>query len=106
MLTGRICRKPGSPQRDVYKRQLKDLAAALQISDQDIAFGGTLAIAFGARGSGNPHQAVSTAVYPICLRLCITVVTQMIRMINHIPRTVDICPAEVISVILILVCSF
>ena len=31
---------------------LKDLAAALQISDQDIAFGGTLAIAFGARGSG------------------------------------------------------
>lgn len=32
---------------------LKDLAAALQISDQDIAFGGTLAIAFGARGSGN-----------------------------------------------------
>ena len=32
---------------------LKDLAAALQISDQDIAFGGKLAIAFGARGSGN-----------------------------------------------------
>ena len=32
---------------------LKDLAAALHISDKDIAFGGTLAIAFGARGSGN-----------------------------------------------------
>lgn len=32
---------------------LKDLAAALQISDQDIAFGGTLAIAFGSRGRGN-----------------------------------------------------
>ncbi len=32
---------------------LKDLAAALQISDKDIAFQGTLAIAFGARGSGN-----------------------------------------------------
>ena len=32
---------------------LKDLAAVLQISDQDVAFGGTLAIAFGARGSGN-----------------------------------------------------
>lgn len=32
---------------------LKDLAISLQISDQDIAFGGTLAIAFGARGSGN-----------------------------------------------------
>ena len=32
---------------------LKDLAAALQISDKDIAYQGTLAIAFGARGSGN-----------------------------------------------------
>ncbi len=32
---------------------LKDLAAALQISDQDIAYQGTLSIAFGARGSGN-----------------------------------------------------
>ena len=32
---------------------LKDLASALQISDQDIAYQGTLAIAFGARGSGN-----------------------------------------------------
>ena len=32
---------------------LKDLAAALHISDKDIAFDGTLAIAFGARGSGN-----------------------------------------------------
>ncbi len=32
---------------------LKDLAAALQIDDKDIAFQGTLAIAFGARGSGN-----------------------------------------------------
>lgn len=32
---------------------LKDLATALHISDKDIAFGGTLAIAFGARGSGN-----------------------------------------------------
>lgn len=32
---------------------LKDLAAALQISDKDIAYGGVLAIAFGARGSGN-----------------------------------------------------
>ena len=32
---------------------LKDLAAVLQISDQNVAFGGTLAIAFGARGSGN-----------------------------------------------------
>ena len=36
---------------------LKDLAAALQISDQDIAFGGTLAIAFGARGSSNAAVA-------------------------------------------------
>ena len=32
---------------------LKDLASALQISDKDIAYQGTLAIAFGARGSGN-----------------------------------------------------
>lgn len=32
---------------------LKDLATALHISDKDIAFGGTLAIAFGSRGSGN-----------------------------------------------------
>lgn len=32
---------------------LKDLAAVLQISDKDIAYQGTLAIAFGARGSGN-----------------------------------------------------
>ncbi len=32
---------------------LKDLAAALQISDRDIAYQGTLSIAFGARGSGN-----------------------------------------------------
>ena len=32
---------------------LKDLAAALQIDEKDIAFQGTLAIAFGARGSGN-----------------------------------------------------
>lgn len=32
---------------------LKDLAAALQISDKDIAYNGVLAIAFGARGSGN-----------------------------------------------------
>ncbi len=32
---------------------LKDLAVALQISDKDIAYQGTLAIAFGARGSGN-----------------------------------------------------
>jgi hypothetical protein len=32
---------------------LKDLAAALKISDRDIAFQGTLSIAFGARGSGN-----------------------------------------------------
>ena len=32
---------------------LKDLASALQISDKDIAYKGTLAIAFGARGSGN-----------------------------------------------------
>ena len=32
---------------------LKDLAAALQVSDRDIAYQGTLAIAFGARGSGN-----------------------------------------------------
>lgn len=32
---------------------LKDLAATLQISDKDIAYQGTLAIAFGARGSGN-----------------------------------------------------
>lgn len=32
---------------------LKDLAAALQVSDKDIAYQGTLAIAFGARGSGN-----------------------------------------------------
>ena len=32
---------------------LKDLATALHISDKDIAFAGTLAIAFGARGSGN-----------------------------------------------------
>ncbi|MGN0544139.1 MAG: LPD1 domain-containing protein [Acutalibacteraceae bacterium] len=32
---------------------LKDLAAALQISDKDIAYQGILAIAFGARGSGN-----------------------------------------------------
>lgn len=31
----------------------KDLASALQISDKDIAFGGSLAIAFGARGRGN-----------------------------------------------------
>lgn len=32
---------------------LKDLAYALKISDKDIAYGGVLAIAFGARGSGN-----------------------------------------------------
>ena len=32
---------------------LKDLAAALHVSDKDIAHQGTLAIAFGARGSGN-----------------------------------------------------
>ena len=32
---------------------LKDLAAALQVSDKDVAYQGTLAIAFGARGSGN-----------------------------------------------------
>lgn len=32
---------------------LKDLASALQISNKDIAYGGKLAIAFGARGSGN-----------------------------------------------------
>ena len=32
---------------------LKDLAAALHVSDKDIAYQGTLAIAFGARGSGN-----------------------------------------------------
>ncbi len=32
---------------------LKDLASALQVSDKDIAYQGTLAIAFGARGSGN-----------------------------------------------------
>lgn len=32
---------------------LKDLAAALKISDKDIAYQGALAIAFGARGSGN-----------------------------------------------------
>ncbi len=32
---------------------LKDLAAALQMSDKDIAYQGTLSIAFGARGSGN-----------------------------------------------------
>ena len=32
---------------------LKDLAAALQISEKDIAYQGTLAIAFGARGSGS-----------------------------------------------------
>lgn len=32
---------------------LKDLASALQISDNDVAFQGSLAIAFGARGSGN-----------------------------------------------------
>lgn len=32
---------------------LKDLASALQVSDRDIAFQGELAIAFGARGSGN-----------------------------------------------------
>ena len=32
---------------------LKDLAATLHISDKDIAYQGTLAIAFGARGSGN-----------------------------------------------------
>nr|WP_316625067.1 LPD1 domain-containing protein [uncultured Ruminococcus sp.] len=32
---------------------LKDLATALHISDKDIAFASTLAIAFGARGSGN-----------------------------------------------------
>lgn len=32
---------------------LKDLAAALQVSNHDIAYGGVLAIAFGARGSGN-----------------------------------------------------
>jgi len=31
---------------------LKDLAAALQISDKDISFQGELSIAFGARGSG------------------------------------------------------
>lgn len=32
---------------------LKDLAAALQISEKDVAFQGVLAIAFGARGSGS-----------------------------------------------------
>ena len=32
---------------------LKDLASALKIGDKDIAYQGTLAIAFGARGSGN-----------------------------------------------------
>ena len=32
---------------------LKDLASVLQVSDKDIAYQGVLAIAFGARGSGN-----------------------------------------------------
>ncbi|MCP1109685.1 LPD1 domain-containing protein [Ohessyouella blattaphilus] len=32
---------------------LKDLAAALKISDRDVSYGGSLSIAFGARGSGN-----------------------------------------------------
>ena len=32
---------------------LKDLASALKVSDKDIAYQGTLAIAFGSRGSGN-----------------------------------------------------
>ena len=32
---------------------LKDLASALQVNDKDIAYQGVLAIAFGARGSGN-----------------------------------------------------
>ena len=32
---------------------LKDLASVLQVSDKDIAYQSTLAIAFGARGSGN-----------------------------------------------------
>lgn len=32
---------------------LKDLATALQISEKDISYQGTLSIAFGARGSGN-----------------------------------------------------
>ncbi len=32
---------------------LKDLASVLKISDRDISYQGTLAIAFGARGSGN-----------------------------------------------------
>ncbi|MDL2236108.1 hypothetical protein LJC07_08265, partial [Christensenellaceae bacterium OttesenSCG-928-L17] len=32
---------------------LKDLAAALKISDRDVSYGGALSIAFGARGSGN-----------------------------------------------------
>ena len=41
---------------------LKDLAAALQVSDKDIAYQGTLAIAFGARGSGN-----AAAHYEPCL---------------------------------------
>lgn len=38
---------------DMGFEALKDLAAALQITDKDIAFQGELAIAFGARGSGN-----------------------------------------------------
>ena len=38
---------------DMGFEALKDLAAVLKIRDQDIAFDGTLAIAFGARGSGN-----------------------------------------------------
>jgi len=45
---------------------LKDLAAALKISDRDISYQGVLSIAFGARGSGNavahyePLRRVST----------------------------------------------
>ena len=45
------------------------------------------------------HQTVSAAVNPVCLWFCLTVIKQVIHMINHIPRTVNISPAKVISVI-------
>ena len=50
---------------------LKDLASALKISDKDIAYQGTLAIAFGARGSGQMLRLImNLCVQSSILRKC------------------------------------
>ena len=46
-------RNDRQPSLNMGFEALKDLASALKISDKDIAYQGALAIAFGARGSGN-----------------------------------------------------